>query len=441
MQATTSRDATGLNNGNRKSVDFFDVVWLLFLAGLAALPPLGEVHKQLTLIAIGVVQIFENRLVRWLPHRGRAASVLLKLVLSTLLLAHTGGPGINSNYYPIYYLPVVTAALYFGPWGTIGWTALASAMYCSFLLPALREYELTAAGITILVLRILFFFVAALVVNRFVLESRRQTQRAEKVAEQLALTIRQLEKAQAETRRSERLAALGQLSAGLAHEIRNPLGVIKGSAEMLDRKLRGADPLTAELADYILSETNRVSMMVARFLDFARPLRLEKTPQQITALADRALRTAAEQIPGAKITVERAYGAGLPAVPLDEHLCEQALENLVRNAYEAMGDDGGTLRVAAAAAAVNGRRGVEVRLSDTGPGIPPELHDQVFNPFVTTKKTGTGLGLSLVSKIVDEHRGTIRIENGPAGGGACFVLFFPAEEESVPAAETAGVAL
>jgi signal transduction histidine kinase len=425
-----------LSNENQKSVNWFDVVWLLFLAGLAALPPLSEVHKQLTLGAIGVLQVFENRLVRWLPRRGRSESVLLKILLSTLLLAHTGGPGINSNYYPIYYLPVVTAAMYFGPWATIGWTALASAMYCSFLWPALQEYELTAAGITILIIRILFFFLAALLVNRFALENRRQTARAEHVARELASTLRQLEKAQAETRRTERLAALGQLSAGLAHEIRNPLGVIRGSAEMLSQKLRGDNPLTAELAEYILSETNRVSMMVSRFLDFARPLRLEKTRQNVATLADRALKTVAEQMPESKVAVERSYGDGLPEVQLDQALCEQALENLVRNAYEAMGDGGGTLRVTTAAVRTNGRAGAELRFTDTGPGIPAELHEQVFNPFVTTKKTGTGLGLSLVSKIVDEHRGTIRLESAP-GGGACFIVFFPADDEPAEAGKEA----
>ena len=103
-------------------------------------------------------------------------------------------------------------------------------------------------------------------------ENRRQTQRYQELAETLAETNRRLEQAQAEARRSERLAALGQLSAGLAHEIRNPLGVIKGSAEMLTQKLEESNPLATELAGYISTETNRLSALVTRFLDFARPL-------------------------------------------------------------------------------------------------------------------------------------------------------------------------
>ena len=120
----------------------------------------------------------------------------------------------------------------------------------------------------------------------------------------------------------------------------------------------------------------------------------------------------------------------LPLVPLDESLCEQAFLNLVQNAYEAM-EDGGLLRVDVRLAKQGGRDGVELRLSDTGPGVPEELREEIFNPFVTTKKTGVGLGLSIVSKIVDGHQGSIRVENAP-GGGAVFTIFFPLEETVEP---------
>lgn len=405
-------------------------IWLIFLAGLAVLPPQFEWHKQLILLAIGIVQLLESRLISYFPKRGVAYVILLKILLATLLIDHTGEIGINSSYYPIYYLPVVTAALYCGTWLTLFWTFLASAAYCSYLYPAMQEYELTPEAFGYLALRILFFFLAAMVVNRFAQQSLHQTQLYRQLAERLAETNRRLEQAQAEARRSERLAALGQLSAGLAHEIRNPLGVIKGSAEMLTQKLQASDELARELAGYISTEVNRLSALVTEFLDFARPLHAQPQPADLTALLDRVLQVVAGRFAGKLgqvVRVERHYASGLPLVPLDESLCEQAFLNLVQNAYEAMEERGGTLRVDVQFAAKDGRDGVELRLADTGPGVPEELREEIFNPFVTTKKTGVGLGLSIVSKIVDGHGGLIRVENA-AEGGAGFTLFFPLEE-------------
>jgi two-component system sensor histidine kinase HydH len=411
----------------RRRFAWMDLLWLVFLVGLAALQPIFEIHKQVTLLALGVFQIFEYRFISLLPRRGRAYSVVIKIVLASAVVNCTGG--IESSYYLIYYLPVVTAAMFFGALETLLWTALTSAAYLSFLIPALQVYRLTPEGATELAIRNLFFFLAAVVINRFVGENRRQAQRYRELAETLAETNRQLAQVQEEKRRSERLAALGQLSAGLAHEIRNPLGVIKGSSEMLNKKLQTSDPVTGELAGYISSEVNRLNMIVTRFLDFARPSQLQLRPEQVPPLLDRALKAAHDRWPDAPVEVERDYAADLPPVPLDAEMCEQVFTNLFLNAYEAMGSEGGKLRVAIAAADSHGRSGVEVAIEDTGPGVPAEMLQQIFNPFFTTKKSGVGLGLSIVSKIVDDHRGGIRVES-PASGegkGACFRVFLPAE--------------
>jgi signal transduction histidine kinase len=419
----------------RHTFAWTDLLWLAFLGGLAFMDPIYEIHKQGILLAIGVFQIFERRLLARVPSRGRYYSVLIKILLATLLMEHTGDPagGINSSYYLIYFLPVMTAALLFEGTGTLIWTALTSAAYCSLLIPAsfgwnptLSEYEVARETAKELALRNIFFFLAAVLVNPFVSANRRQAQRYRLLAEKLAETNRRLEQAQEEARRSERLAALGQLTAGLAHEIRNPLAVIKGSAETLTRQLQSADPLTTELAGYISSEVNRLNTVVTRFLNFARPLKLEKRPTQIPPLLDRALKVAGERWPEAKVEVIQQYSDNLPEMTVDPDLCEQAFVNLVLNAYEAMTDSGGRLTVRVAVANSDGRQGVEVDIEDTGPGIPPELHEQVFNPFFSTKKEGVGLGLSLVSKIVDDHRGWIRIASEP-GKGACFRVFLPAE--------------
>jgi two-component system, NtrC family, sensor histidine kinase HydH len=432
-----------ISEQKRPALNWMDVLWLLFLAGLALLPPVFEVHKQLVLLAFGITQLSEGWFISKTPRRGPTYIVILKIALATLLIDHTGELSINSSYYPIYFLPAVTAAEYFSPLATLLWTALASAAYCSYLYPALQEYEIGPEAYGLLGIRILFFFLAAMVVNRFAIENRCQIKRYQDLAETLAETNRRLEQAQEEARRSERLAALGQMSAGLAHEIRNPLGVIKGSAEMLQQKLEQSNPLVSELAGYISSETNRLSALVTRFLDFARPLHAEVTPQQVTPILDHALQSVslARNADESKVKIERRYEPNLPPVPLDEGLCEQAFVNLIQNAYDAMADggtrdkgssDGGTLRLSAARADGD-RGGIEVRIEDTGPGISPELREQIFNPFVTTKKTGVGLGLSIVSRIIDGHHGTIRIESGAEGNGPCgarFVIFFPASDQS-----------
>lgn len=440
-----------MTESKRPSINWMDVLWLVLLAVLALLPPRREYHKQLILLAFGVIQLTEGWLVERIPHRrGASYLVLLKIALATLLIDHTsefmGEPSINSSYYPIFYLPVVTAAEYFGAWATLFWTALASAAYCSYLYPAAQEYEITPENYEILAIRVMFFFLAAMVVNRYVIESRRLTLQYQETANTLAETNRRLKEAQAEARRSERLAALGQLSAGLAHEIRNPLGVIKGSAEMLTQKLADANPLATELAGYISTETNRLSALVTRFLDFARPLHADLTPAEITAVLDRALNDVAQFWKGPTVNVEKIYDPNLPPVPLDEGLSEQAFLNLIQNAYDAMAPEGGgNLRVSVTRAHRDTRdtanvEGVEVRISDSGPGIPAELREQIFNPFVTTKKSGVGLGLSIVSKIIDGHHGSIRIENSEKAGdsrGASFVVFLPAATDSAAAAQSA----
>ena len=180
-------------------------IWLIFLGGLAALPPQLEWHKQLILLAIGIVQLLETRLIARFPTRGVSYVIILKILLATLLIDHTGEVGINSSYCPIYFVPVVTAALYCGTWLTLFWTLIASAAYCSYLYPAMQEYELTARRSGYLALRIMFFFLAAMVVNRFSQQSQHQTQLVSRAGrtpggdEPAAWNM-----AQAEARRSER---------------------------------------------------------------------------------------------------------------------------------------------------------------------------------------------------------------------------------------------
>jgi signal transduction histidine kinase len=257
------------------------------------------------------------------------------------------------------------------------------------------------------------------------MEYRLQVRRYQSLSVSLAEANRNLRQAQEEARRAERLAALGQLSAGLAHEIRNPLGVIKGSAEILKQKLAGENALAQELSGFIYTEVNRLSALVSRFLDFARPSRLQLHAEELPALLETCITNAEHQGATAKVRIIREYAAALPPAMIDRELCEQVFTNLILNACEAMGEQGGEMKIRITAAGPEPTPEIRVEIEDSGPGIKDEIKEQIFNPFFTTKKTGVGLGLAIVSKIVDAHGGSVKVESGP-GFGACFRVTLPA---------------
>jgi signal transduction histidine kinase/CheY-like chemotaxis protein len=271
-----------------------------------------------------------------------------------------------------------------------------------------------------------------MVVNRFVVENRRQIKRYQELAETLAETNRKLEQAQEEARRSERLAALGQMSAGLAHEIRNPLGVIKGIGGNAASEAWGVESAGQRTGGLHFERDESLERAGDAVLDFARPLHAELKPQDITRVLDRALHDVAVTRKrrrrlkcawSGSIRAELAAGSAgreslRAGVRESDSECLRCHGQRRRN----IAGDGGEGKHA------DNEDGVEVRIEDTGPGIPAELREQIFNPFVTTKKTGVGLGLSIVSRIIDGHHGTIRVESGWDGSGppgARFVYFFP----------------
>src|SRR3954466_16316176 len=167
--------AERMSEARGRTVNWMDLLMLAFIAGLALVPPVKEIHKQAILLAFGVVQLGEGLLTARVPRRGAVYVVLLKIALATLLIDHTGEISINSSYWPIYILPAVTAAEYFGPASTLAWTTITSAAYCSYLFPALQEFEIGVEGYSQLAIRVLFIFLAAMVVNRFSVEIRQQT--------------------------------------------------------------------------------------------------------------------------------------------------------------------------------------------------------------------------------------------------------------------------
>ena len=237
---------------------------------------------------------------------------------------------------------------------------------------------------------------------------------------------------EAQLRRSDRLAALGTLAAGLAHEIKNPLTSLRTFTRLVSRKFND-ERFRERFERVVPQELERINGIVERLLELARPRRLNLTPVQIPALLERVLELYANQIETKQITVLREYAHDLPTIQGDgEHLYEAFL-NLVTNALEAMGTGGRlTLRTGwsedmdrlppPARRAL--RRGVRVEIEDTGIGIALAEADKIFNPFFTTKEGGTGLGLALAYKIIEDHGGSITFRSSP-GVGTTFRLLLP----------------
>ena len=228
--------------------------------------------------------------------------------------------------------------------------------------------------------------------------------------------IRKLEE---QIRRQDRLAALGRMAAGVAHEIRNPLGIIRGSAEILKKRF-GDQSKEEGLSDFIIEEVNRLSRVVTDFLLFARPPVPSLESIEPEALLDEILVYAEKLFAPDRHTIEKEIAENLPAISVDPSLCRQAFLNLLLNAQQSM-PDGGVITLRALS---HSPSELVFEVIDRGIGIQPEDLDRIFDPFYTSKDTGTGLGLSLVHQIVSSHGGRIETESKP-GKGAVFRLIFP----------------
>ena len=301
--------------------------------------------------------------------------------------------------------------------------------------PALRSRELGLGYLALpLVVRERIVGVAVLSETR---HTRRFTpgevERAAAVANQLAVALdsarlyedlkrsyAELARAHAQLVHTERLAALGELSAVVAHEVRNPLGAIFNSVASLKR-LVGPQSPTLPLLEIVGEESERLNHIVNDLLEFARPAQPQLKAQPLAPLLQEAVAAAVAEA-RVPLEVTWALGEGLQPVPMDERLLRQAFLNLAQNAAQAM-PQGGLLRVAVHLEA-GARESVRVELEDSGPGVPPELRSRIFEPFFTTRAQGTGLGLALVKRIIESHAGSVEVTAGP-GGGALFRVLLP----------------
>jgi two-component system NtrC family sensor kinase len=242
----------------------------------------------------------------------------------------------------------------------------------------------------------------------------------ERTAE-LAEKNRQLEKAREDLVHAEKLAAVGELAAGVAHEINNPMAIIRGNAELLQMAIPPGHDSRDEI-DAIAQQVLRVERIVANLLRFARSEHLQLDDLVMSSLLDEILATIGYQVSMEAIRIERDFPQDAPLIRGDRELLRQVFTNLILNAVQAM-PAGGTLMLGIAS---NPEEPASCRItvSDTGGGILPEHRSQLFNPFFTTKPTGTGLGLSVSYGIIKDHGGSIQVTSTP-GTGATFIVQLP----------------
>ena len=228
---------------------------------------------------------------------------------------------------------------------------------------------------------------------------------------------------------TEKLSAIGELSAKLAHEILNPLAGMKAALQLMTREGATAtvSPAVLEVASALNREVTRVEGLVRRLVNYSRPLALRIEVVTIGALLESALEAARRTLDAHNVTVGTLEEPGLPPVEVDPLLIAQVLVNFLTNAAQALAPTGGHVEVAARSVVVLGRREVSIEVADRGPGIPESVMPDLFKPFFTTKPEGHGLGLALSQNIILEHGGRIAARNLPreVGGGAAFEIQLP----------------
>jgi nitrogen-specific signal transduction histidine kinase len=237
--------------------------------------------------------------------------------------------------------------------------------------------------------------------------------------------LTEVEQREERERLRDRLASLGEMAAGIAHELKNPLAGIEVAAGLLRRQVPDSVAAQTLLAD-IISEAKLANAIVVEMLEFVRPIRLQVEHTNIADVLHQALTLAESKAPRGSVSVTLDVPAGLPPIECDHYQLCQVFTNLIANAFEAL-DGKGTIAIAASCGAIETDPAfasapqeptpiVIVDVADDGPGVPTELNDRIFDPFFTTKPKGSGLGLGIVRKIVDAHDGRIDLSSSPETG-------------------------
>ena len=351
------------------------------------------------------------------------------LLLCTLLIWATTGEE-ESNYWIIYFLPIIVASTNLNLLRTLIICMFSSLFYLAMIPNAiLSNADTLHEEMPEFLIFCTTFFIVGVVIQGFSDQNRHQLQQQKQLNtlllenhNALQESILKLKATEETLRRKDRLAALGEMSAGLAHEIRNPLGIISSSAQLLQSYVNNTNSNAKQLLEVIREESGRLNTLVSDFLKFGRPAQPQLKQYPLEELVQRAVEYL-YQI-GEEHKVQLDYQPPQQSIPVlvDSAMIQQLLLNLLLNAIEAC-DAGGQVTIKLRS--INHH--AEIAICDNGMGIDNKELRTIFNPFFTTKNSGTGLGLSTAHKIVESHGGDIHVRSR-MGSGSCFTVILPEEE-------------
>lgn len=321
---------------------------------------------------------------------------------------------LHEIYQRLYYIPIIAAASLFGLRGGLAASAFASltfiphiAYHWQHLQPdyALNQYA-----------EVLLFNVVGGVTGALGDRNRSARERSERTAAELQKAYAELRQTFEQLLQAERLAALGELSAAVVHEVRNPLSSIKGAVEIMEDALP-QDSSRREFAEIAKLEVDRLDRLVGEFLRFARPPKPSTAPTDLNAIARSVASLVEQKAVSQSVRIERELVPDLPLLVLDAEQIKQVLLNLVINALQVM-PNGGKLILRTLQASDE----VAVEVEDEGGGVDPAISSRIFDPFFTTKEKGIGLGLSVAYKIAQQHGGTLTVSNTDKGANFRLML-------------------
>lgn len=309
---------------------------------------------------------------------------------------------LHQIYQRLYYIPIILAAFWYGWRGGLGAAFFAALSYAPHITLhwqhqnfdyALYQYSELA-----------MFFVIGAVTGWLGDQKRREHDRAEKINAELQTAYAELRQTFSQLLQAEKLSSLAEIASGVVHEVRNPLGAIKGAVEILEDELSTTSP-RREFAAIAKTEVERIDRLVTEFLHFARAPKLNKNPTDVAALVKSVTVLVEKQARKHNVSITENLPENLPPVVLDAEQIKQVLLNLALNAVQAM-PAGGEL----AFSAEKRENKIVIEVSDTGNGIDEKIANKIFDPFFSTKEKSLGLGLSIAYKIVSDHRGSLKAQ-------------------------------